>query len=44
MADFGLSDYTMNTLRTLLQKYRGIEKAVIYGSRALGNVNEKSGV
>jgi len=41
---FGLPDYTINTLQTLLRKYPGIENAVIYGSRAKGSFRPGSDI
>jgi predicted nucleotidyltransferase len=41
---FGLSGYTIQTLQALLQKYQGIQKAVIYGSRAKGNYRPGSDI
>jgi predicted nucleotidyltransferase len=34
---FGLPDYTLQTLKKIFEKYDGIEQAVLYGSRAMGN-------
>jgi predicted nucleotidyltransferase len=34
---FGLSDRTLDTLRRFFQKYNGIQKVILYGSRAKGN-------
>ncbi|MDR1786043.1 MAG: nucleotidyltransferase domain-containing protein [Spirochaetaceae bacterium] len=41
---FGLSEYTIKTIQTLLQKYRGIQKVVIYGSRAKGDYRPGSDI
>jgi predicted nucleotidyltransferase len=34
---FGLSDTTLQTLHGFFEKYGGIQKVILYGSRAMGN-------
>jgi predicted nucleotidyltransferase len=34
---YGLSDYTIQTLNEIFKKYHGIQKVMLYGSRAKGN-------
>ena len=41
---FGLSDKTLEKLRSILSKYREIEKAILYGSRAKGNFSPGSDI
>jgi predicted nucleotidyltransferase len=41
---FGLSDYTLNTIKLILSKYPGIQAAILYGSRAKGNYRNGSDV
>jgi predicted nucleotidyltransferase/uncharacterized protein YutE (UPF0331/DUF86 family) len=41
---YGLSEYTINTLKKIFKKYTGIEKAVLYGSRAKGNFKNGSDI
>jgi predicted nucleotidyltransferase len=41
---YGLSDYTLQTLNTIFKKYDGIQKVVLYGSRAKGNYKNGSDI
>jgi predicted nucleotidyltransferase len=41
---FGLSDYTLETIRTILAQYSGIQSAVLYGSRAKGTYKTGSDI
>jgi uncharacterized protein len=42
--EFGLSEATVSFIRSVLQKFAEIQKAVIYGSRAKGNYREGSDI
>lgn len=44
MANFGLSDHTLNGLRNLFAQFPEIEQVLIYGSRAKGNYREGSDI
>lgn len=44
MSGFGLSDQTLATLRGILTAYPEIEKAILYGSRAMGNYRKGSDI
>ncbi len=44
MAQFGLSDKTLDAIRRIFSQYPQIEKAVLYGSRAKGNYKEGSDI
>ena len=37
MPEFGLSDKTLTTVRSILASCQAVDKAVLYGSRAKGN-------
>jgi predicted nucleotidyltransferase len=41
---YGLSDYTLNTIQSILRKYPGIHSAILYGSRAKGNFRTGSDI
>lgn len=41
---WGLSDRTLATVREILGRYPEIERAVLYGSRAMGNYREGSDI
>jgi predicted nucleotidyltransferase len=41
---YGLSDHTLNTLSALFQKYPGIERVMLYGSRAKGTYRNGSDI
>ena len=41
---YGLPDRSLNTLGTLFKKYSGITKAILYGSRAMGNYRNGSDI
>jgi predicted nucleotidyltransferase len=41
---FGLKESDIHALQQLLARYREVEKAVIYGSRAMGNYKSGSDV
>jgi predicted nucleotidyltransferase len=41
---YGLSEYTLNTLKTLFQKHPGIQSVILYGSRAKGNYRNGSDI
>jgi predicted nucleotidyltransferase len=41
---YGLSDYTLNTIKVILAKYPAIQSAVLYGSRAKGNYRNGSDI
>ena len=43
-ADFGLSSRTLGQLRGVLDKHAGIQRAIIYGSRAKGNFRPGSDI
>jgi len=40
----GLPDRALNTLKTLFEKYSGITKVILYGSRAMGNYKNGSDI
>jgi uncharacterized protein len=42
--DFGLSPRTLGQLRGVLDKHTGIQRAIIYGSRAKGNFRPGSDI
>jgi uncharacterized protein len=42
--DFGLSPRTLGQLRGVLDKHAGIQRAIIYGSRAKGNFRPGSDI
>ncbi len=44
MPNFGLSDQTLATVRTILASYPAVEKAILYGSRAKGNYRKGSDI
>ena len=44
MPAFGLSDKTLETVRSILASCPEIEKALVYGSRALGNYRTGSDI
>ena len=44
MAEYGLPDRTLATVKTVLSKYPGIRSAVLYGSRAKGNYKKGSDI
>jgi predicted nucleotidyltransferase len=41
---YGLPDYTLQTLTSLLKEYPGIQKVVLYGSRATGKYKTGSDI
>jgi predicted nucleotidyltransferase len=41
---FGLSDHTLEIIQAILEKYPGIQLAIIYGSRAKGNYKTGSDI
>jgi predicted nucleotidyltransferase len=41
---YGLSDATLKTLDRLFQKHEGIDKVILYGSRAMGNYRQGSDI
>lgn len=41
---FGLDDTSLMQIRSILQTFREIDKAIIYGSRAKGNYREGSDI
>ncbi|GHV90888.1 hypothetical protein AGMMS50268_13910 [Spirochaetia bacterium] len=41
---YGLSDYTLETIRAILGKYPGVQSAILYGSRAKGNFKTGSDI
>ena len=41
---YGLPDYSLNTLKVLFKKYPGIQKVILYGSRAMGNYKNGSDI
>jgi uncharacterized protein len=43
-SDFGLSERTLGQLRGVLNKHMGIQRAIIYGSRAKGNFRPGSDI
>ena len=42
--EYGLPDRTLDTLNTIFRKYSGIQKAILYGSRAKGNYRKGSDI
>lgn len=42
--NFGLSESTIATLHAIFKQYQGVEKAVLYGSRAKGNYKTGSDI
>jgi len=44
MPGFGLSDQTLATVRGILAAYPEVEKAILYGSRAMGNYRKGSDI
>ena len=44
MNEYGLSEKTMGNIYRILKRYPEVEKAVIYGSRAMGNYREGSDI
>jgi predicted nucleotidyltransferase len=40
----GLSERAINTLNVLFRKYSGIQKVILYGSRAMGNYRNGSDI
>ena len=44
MAQFGLSDQTLETVRDILASCPEVEKALVYGSRAMGNYRAGSDI
>jgi predicted nucleotidyltransferase len=44
MAEFGLSDKTLDTVRAILATCPQLEKALVYGSRAMGNYRAGSDI
>jgi uncharacterized protein len=43
-SDFGLSERTLGQLRGVLNKHMGIQRAIVYGSRAKGNFRPGSDI
>ena len=43
-SSFGLSTQTIDALRGIFKKYSGIEKVILYGSRALGKFKAGSDI
>jgi predicted nucleotidyltransferase len=41
---FGLMEHTIEAIQNVLQKYPKVEKALIYGSRAMGNYRPGSDI
>lgn len=41
---YGLKPYTIQTIQQVFAQHRGIEKAIIYGSRAKGNYKPGSDI
>lgn len=41
---YGLSENTINVIRRCLERYHGIESAVLFGSRAMGNYKNGSDI
>lgn len=41
---FGLTEHTIETIQNVLQEYPKVEKALIYGSRAMGNYKPGSDI
>jgi predicted nucleotidyltransferase len=41
---YGLSDNTLETLNSFFQKHKGIDKVILYGSRAMGNYRQGSDI
>lgn len=44
MSQFGLSDQTLETVRDILASCPEVEKALVYGSRAMGNYRAGSDI
>ncbi len=44
MPNFGLSDKTLSTVRSILASCKEVEQAVLYGSRAKGNYKSGSDI
>jgi len=44
MTQFGLSDQTLETVRDILASCPEVEKALVYGSRAMGNYRAGSDI
>jgi predicted nucleotidyltransferase len=44
MTQFGLSDQTLETVRDILASCPEVEKALVYGSRAMGNYRTGSDI
>ena len=44
MPEFGLSDKTLDTVRAILATCPELEKALVYGSRAMGNYRTGSDI
>ena len=44
MTQFGLSDKTLETVRAILATCHELEKALVYGSRAMGNYRTGSDI
>ena len=44
MSQFGLSDQTLETVRDILASCPEVEKALVYGSRAMGNYRTGSDI
>jgi predicted nucleotidyltransferase len=42
--NYGLSDNTLETLRAFFRNYDGIQKVILYGSRAMGNYRAGSDI
>jgi len=41
---YGLSDYTLATLKGIFSKYQSIKEVILYGSRAMGNYKNGSDI
>ena len=41
---YGLSDYTLATLKSIFSKYQSIKEVILYGSRAIGNYRNGSDI
>lgn len=42
--EFGLSDWTMNDLRSVFRRYPNIKRVILFGSRAKGNFRPGSDI
>ncbi|MDR2399465.1 MAG: nucleotidyltransferase domain-containing protein [Endomicrobium sp.] len=42
--DYGLSERTLTTLNNIFKKYSGLEKVILYGSRAKGDYKSGSDI